>query len=366
MKAAVVYEKGKIKLDDVDMLEPAKGQVLIKVEASGVCHSDINFKEGFYSIPLPAVPGHEGAGVVKRVGEGVDEFKEGDRVAITWKVYCGKCGMCLKGKVHLCYESSINLRRAVLPDGTKRLKSKDGKEIGHGFQIATLAQYTIVDKRSLVKIPENMPFQEACLLGCCVLTGIGAVVNTAKVEFGSSVAVIGLGGVGMNIIQGARLVGASKIIAVDLREEKLRLAEKFGATHFVNAGKEKVAEKIQEITNGGVDYCFEAVGSSKTMKLAYDSVGKGGKVVIVGVAPPNTEVTFSPFNMHIMEKAVIGCYYGSVNPRYDMMRIINLYEIGKVNLSDLITATYKMEEVEKAFKDCEEGKNVRGVVFPWK
>ncbi|GBC71980.1 S-(hydroxymethyl)glutathione dehydrogenase [Candidatus Calditenuaceae archaeon HR02] len=365
-RAAIIRRYGSpLVVEDVELIDPDADEVVVKIEASGVCHSDLSLARGYYpDIPIPIVPGHEGAGVVVDVGEKVETVKKGDRVFTIWMPSCYNCEYCLSGRFHLCQNALKAIIGATLPSGKLKVRDKQGGLIHHFTSTAALSSYMVLHEKNLQKLTVDIPLDKVAILGCAVLTGVGAVLNTAKVREGSSVAVIGLGGVGMNIVQGARLAGAEKIIAIDLYDSKLEWAAKFGATHFINASKEDPVEAVRKITGDGVDYSFEAAGSVKAMELAYRLARRGGIITIVGVERGGVEIRIPALDLHMNEKTIKGCYYGSSSPRLDSLKYLRLYKAGKLLLDELVTKTYRLEEINEVFKDMEEGRIIRGVVTP--
>jgi len=289
MKAAILYEPKKaLIIEDIPIPEPKDGEVLVKLAATGVCHTDLHPVKGDMPVPLPIVLGHEGAGIVEKTGKAVTTLKPGDHVVLSVMPYCGKCRSCLSGRPYLCEFGWQNVFGGTMLDGSRRLRKPDGVELSHFFCQSSFAEYAVVDERTAVKIRDDAPLDKVCVMGCGASTGIGTVVNTAKVEAGASVAVFGCGGVGLCAIMASRLVGAGKIIAVDVVEGKLDLASEFGATHTINARKENPVEKVREITLGGADYSMEFIGNVDAMAQAYDSTRPGGKAIVVGAAPVGT------------------------------------------------------------------------------
>ena len=357
MKAAVLYEAKKpLVVEDIEIEEPKRGEVLVKVAAAGACHSDLHFIEGSWPYPLPVVVGHEGAGTVERVGEGVTLVQPGDHVILTWVAPCGLCRNCVRGKPYLCSASQT----VAMKDGTSRLKKGDQK-VNHMLGVSSFAEYLVAHETAVVKIREDAPLDKVALIGCAVTTGVGAVVNTAKVEMGSSVAVFGCGGVGLNVVQGANLAGASKIIAIDVLDNKLEVAKQLGATHLVNASKDDPVRKVREITGGGADYSFEVVGIPELVTQAFDAVAPGGTAVMVGMPPIGAPLTINSMGL-FMGKALRGAYYGSARVRVDMPALVDLYMAGKLKLDELITRTYSLEGANDAFEAMKKGEVARGVI----
>jgi S-(hydroxymethyl)glutathione dehydrogenase/alcohol dehydrogenase len=358
MKAAVLYEiKTPLVVEEIEIDEPKQGEVLVKIVATGVCHSDLHFIEGLWPWPTPVVLGHEAAGIVERVGEGVASVQPGDHVVLAFAGSCGVCRYCVRGKPYLC---SQGLPSPFMKDGTTRL-SKGEQPIHHFIGVSSFAEYVVMPETAMVKIRDDAPLEKVCVISCAVMTGVGAVINTAKVEVGSSVAVFGCGGVGLNIIQGAKLAGATKIIAVDKLDNKLALAEQFGATHVINASNKNPVTGIQAITGGGADYAFEAIGNVEVIAQAVDAVDRGGMMVVVGTPPLVSSVCVGAVGL-FLDKTLRGCYYGSTRFRLDMPMLADLYMAGKLKIDELITRTYPLEEINEAFDAMRNGEVARSVI----
>ena len=336
-KAAVLFEVGqRLDIREVDVQAPRAGEVLIRMAAGGVCHSDLHAMTGHLVVALPAILGHEGAGVVADVGPGVTSVKPGDHVIPLWRLSCGVCEYCSDGRPALCNAGMQVRMTGRLPDGTTRF-SLDGKEIKHFAGVSTFSEYSVVPEGAVLKIPPELPLDRAALLGCAVITGVGAVINCARVRPGSSVVVFGTGGVGLNAVQGARIAGAEKIVAVDLLDRKLEFAKKFGATHTVNAAQGDPVAQVRALTGGrGVDYAFEVIGLPKTIRQAYDCLAKRGMAVVVGVTPMTTEVAVPVMSLVFEERVLTGSIYGSSRPRIDIPKLIDLYRAGTLKLDELL------------------------------
>ncbi len=362
-KAAVVYEHNKpVVVEELELGEPKANEVLVRIVASGVCHSDLSVVTGTIPYQPPVALGHEGAGIIERVGEGVSYVRPGDPVILSFVTYCGSCRMCLKNRVSLC--EGFSTRRGYLLDDTCRRRNKAGQPIPQMSRIGTMSEYSVVPEQSLIKIAPHYPLEKAVLVGCGVTTGVCAVLNTAQVEPGSWVAVIGAGGVGLNVIQGAVLASAERIIAVDRFATKLDFARHFGATDVVNASECDPVEAVRELTDGkGVDYAFEVIGNPKTIEQAYAMIRPAGAAVIVGIARPDARVSLPAQDLAIKEKRIMGSFYGSAVPRVDMPKILQLYDEGKLKIDELITQHYRLEQINEAFADMEAGKNARGVIL---
>ncbi|MBI1885258.1 MAG: Zn-dependent alcohol dehydrogenase [Chloroflexi bacterium] len=361
MKAAVFYRPNEpLAIDDVDLADPKPQEVTVRVAAAGVCHSDLHMIDGLIPCPSPCVLGHEGAGVVEKVGEGVTYTQPGDHVILSFIPSCGQCPYCIAGRPNLCTAGNRAATRGTLLDGTTRL-SKDGKPVYHLTCTACFAPYAVLPESSLVKIRQDMPLDRAALIGCGVMTGVGAVINTAKVQPGSSVAVIGCGGVGLNVVQGAALTGAAQIIAIDINDYKLELAQQFGATHALNSANEDALSAVRNLSPGGVDYAFEVIGRPETMRQAFDLIRRGGLAVVVGLAPAGAEVSL-PAGVFLQEKTITGSSYGGTRPRIDMPKLVDLYLLGRLKLDELISRVYPLEGINDAFEAMRRGEVARSIV----
>ena len=361
-KAAICRELNKpVVVETISVDGPKRGEVTVKIAACGVCHSDLSATNGTIPLPPPLVLGHEGAGEVIEAGEGVTGLAVGDHVVTSFIYMCGKCRFCAGGRPVLCVEQGKAL--VTPPEGTPRVKDKAGKPLNIFSGCGVMAEYATLSVDNLVKVDPKIPLDRAALVGCAVTTGVGAVFNTAKVEPGSSVAVFGCGGVGLNAIQGAAIAGAECILAVDTMQSKLDMAKRFGATVtlLATAGEDPTKE-IKKLTGGGPDYAFECVGSGALAELAYKVIRRGGKAVIVGVARATDAASIKPMGMVFEEKTLQGSYFGSCVPRVDFPRMLQLYMAGKLKLDELITRRYKIDEAPQAFADLESGKNARGVI----
>jgi S-(hydroxymethyl)glutathione dehydrogenase/alcohol dehydrogenase len=360
---AVVYREGNdsVVIEEIEVRSPKRDEVLVRMAACGVCHSDLSATNGTIPIPPPLVLGHEGAGVVEEVGEGVADLAVGDHVVTVFVSMCGKCRYCVTGRPAICDQAAKTV--ATLPDGSVPTYDKDGQPLNVFTGCGVMSEYATLHVDSVVRIDETVPLDKAALIGCGVMTGVGAVFNTAGVEPGSTTVVFGAGGVGLNAVQACALAGATMIVAVDTMDEKLELARQFGATHTVNAaGEENVVRTLRKLTGGGADYAFECVGSGVVAAQAYGATRKGGTAVVVGVAPPGDQTSISTSSLTFGEKTLTGSYFGSARPREDFPRLLGLYRAGRLKLDELITKTYTIDEAPQAFVDLVEGKNARGVV----
>ena len=360
MRAAVLYEVGgPLAIEELTLLPPKEGEVRVRFAASGVCHSDLHYIKGDRPYPKPVVLGHEGAGIVEEVGPGVTRAQAGDHVILSFVPACGRCKDCVNGRPNLC---GVRYRlNGNLPDGTTRLR-KGSQEIKHFACVSSFGEQAIVPEGSLVPIPDNIPLDKAALVGCCVTTGVGAALWTARVEPGSSVVVIGCGGVGLNVIQGAALAGAEQIIAVDVLPNKLQYAREFGATLAINARDADPVEAVRDLTGGeGVDYAFEVIGLTQTAQQALLCTRRGGKAIIVGVIRHGEQLTIDPDFLH-QDRMLLGCTYGSANMHAAMPKIVDLYLAKKLKLDELVSRTYRLDEINAAFAALEQGEVARSII----
>jgi Zn-dependent alcohol dehydrogenase len=362
IQAAVFYESNvPFQIETLDLERPHAGEVLVKMAAAGVCHSDWHLMTGATKHPTPVVPGHEGAGIVEAVGESVTHIKAGDYVALNWAPNCGSCFYCLHDRPSLCSTYVEPIWAGTMMDGTSRL-SKNGETIYHFSGTACFADYAVVPQECCVPLSQDIPLTIAALIGCAVTTGVGAVLNTAKVRPGSSVAIFGAGGVGLNIIMGAKLAGASRIIAVDKSEAKDDISQEFGATDFAIAGPE-ANDEIRRMTAGrGADYVFEAIGIPKVQEQCLDAVRPGGTVIFVGVSPMGSATNLPGAIITRQEKTVTGTYYGTANTVRDFPLFADLYLKGKLDLDRLISKTYSLDQINPAYADMLSGEIARGVI----
>ena len=363
MKAAILYEpKQPLKVEEVDVAPPKAGEVAVRMGAAGVCHSDYHVMNGDLPAPLPAILGHEGAGVVEAVGDGVASVKPGDHVILLFRAPCGRCPYCSTGRPALCNMGTGVRWTGHLLDDTSRF-SKGGQEIKHFGGVSTFAERSVVLEEAVVPIRKDVPLEVAALVGCSVMTGYGAVVNTAKVPPGANCLVIGAGGVGLNVILSLQLAGANRIIVADLLDYKLELSLDFGATDTINAKNQDVVARAKELTGGeGVDYAFEVIGNTTALKNCFNAVRRGGTAVAVGVAPSNAEVSISQFDLVLQEKSLLGSMYGSNRAHYDMPRILDLYAAGKLPLDKLISRRYPLDEINEAYDAMMRGEVARSVI----
>jgi S-(hydroxymethyl)glutathione dehydrogenase/alcohol dehydrogenase len=365
IRAAVAFEAGKpLTIETVQLDGPKAGEVLIEIKATGICHTDAYTLSGKDPEGLfPAILGHEGAGVVVEVGEGVTSLKPGDHVIPLYTPECRQCEYCLSRKTNLCQAIRATQGRGVMPDGSSRF-SIDGTMLHHYMGTSTFANYTVLPEIAVAKIREDAPFDKVCYIGCGVTTGVGAVINTAKVEPGARVVVFGLGGIGLNVIQGARMVGASQIVGVDINPARRPLAEKFGMTDFVNPKEVEgdLVPYLVELTKGGADYSFECIGNVNVMRQALECCHKGwGVSVIIGVAGAGEEIRTRPFQL-VTGRVWKGTAFGGARGRTDVPQIVDWYMEGKINIDDLITHVMPLEQINDAFDLMHKGESIRSVV----
>jgi len=366
VKAAVAHEAGKpLTIETVQLEGPKEGEVLVEVKATGICHTDAYTLSGKDPEGLfPTILGHEGAGVVVEVGPGVKSLKPGDHVIPLYTPECRQCKFCLSRKTNLCQAIRATQGKGLMPDGTSRF-SLDGKPLYHYMGTSTFANYTVLPEIALAKIREDAPFDKVCYIGCGVTTGVGAVIFTARVEAGAKVVVFGLGGIGLNVIQGCRMVGADMIVGVDLNPSKRAIAEKFGMTHFVNPkdiGGDLVAHLV-ELTDGGADYSFECIGNVHVMRQALECCHKGwGVSTIIGVAGAGEEISTRPFQL-VTGRVWQGSAFGGARGRTDVPKIVDWYMENKINIDDLITHTMPLEQINDAFDLMHKGESIRSVVL---
>ena len=365
-RAAVAYEAGKpLAIETVTLEGPKEGECLVEIKATGICHTDEFTRSGEDPEGLfPAILGHEGAGVVVEVGKGVETLKKGDHVIPLYTPECGKCEYCLSGKTNLCQAIRETQGQGLMPDGTSRFSIGKDK-IFHYMGTSTFANYTVVPEIALAKIREDAPFDKVCYIGCGVTTGLGAVMNTAKVQSGDNVIVFGLGGIGLNVIQGAHMVGANMIVGVDINPARKDIAEKFGMTHFVNPGEVEgdLVPYLVDLTKGGADHSFECIGNVATMRQALECCHKGwGESTIIGVAGAGQEISTRPFQL-VTGRVWRGTAFGGARGRSDVPEIVDWYMEGKINIDDLITHQMPLDDINKAFELMHSGESIRSVVI---
>jgi len=365
VKAAVAFKAGEpLSVETVQLEGPKAGEVLVEIKATGICHTDEFTRSGDDPEGLfPAILGHEGAGIVVEVGTDVTSLKTGDHVIPLYTPECGVCSFCTSGKTNLCQAIRETQGRGVMPDGTSRF-SIDGDAIHHYMGCSTFSNFTVLPEIALAKIRKDAPFDKVCYIGCGVTTGIGAVINTAKVEAGSTVGVFGLGGIGLNVVQGAKMVGAKQIIGIDLNPDREAIARKFGMTDFINPKDvDNVVEAITDLTSGGVDYSFECIGNVEVMRQALECCHKGwGESTIIGVAGAGQEIATRPFQL-VTGRVWRGTAFGGAKGRSDVPKIVDWYMDGKINIDDLITHTMALDDINSAFDLMHAGKSIRSVVI---
>ncbi len=365
VRAAVAHEAGKpLSIETVQLEGPKEGEVLVEIKATGICHTDEFTLSGADPEGIfPAILGHEGAGVVVDTGPNVRSLKKGDHVIPLYTPECRECEYCLNPKTNLCQKIRTTQGRGLMPDGTSRF-SINGEKLFHYMGTSTFANFSVVPEIALAKVREDAPFDKICYIGCGVTTGIGAVINTAKVEIGSNVVVFGLGGIGLNVIQGARLAGANMIVGVDLNPKRKAIAEKFGMTHFVNPKEVEgdLVPYLVDLTGGGADYSFECIGNVDVMRQALECAHKGwGESIIIGVAPAGAEISTRPFQL-VTGRSWRGTAFGGARGRTDVPKIVDWYMDGKINIDDLITHTMPLEDINKGFDLMHAGESIRSVV----
>ena len=361
MKAAVLHKVGgPFVVQDVEVLPPQKGEVRVKLKAAGLCHSDWHFVDGNLSRPFPVVLGHEGAGVIEELGEGVTTLCKGQRVTLNWAPACHHCYYCLRGDTGMC-ETCWSWHNGTMFDGSTRFRV-DGK-VAHQFSVlSTFTEQTIAPVESCVPLDDDIPYDVAALVGCCVTTGVGAALNTVDIRPGDGVAVYGCGGVGLNCVQGAKLSNAFPIIAVDSDPAKEVIAKQFGATHFVQADDDAL-EKVKELTGSrGAEYVFEAVGPPEVQEAAYQATRRGGALVVVGVAPKGTTTSFPGLDLHVNQRRILGSFFGSTDPSLEFPRLHGLYRNGKLLVEELISKRYSLDQINEGYADMLKGGHKRGVL----
>jgi alcohol dehydrogenase len=370
IKAAVLYAMDAkppfaasrpLSIEEIDLAPPGPGEILVKIGAAGLCHSDLSVINGHRPRPMPMGLGHEAAGIVEALGQGVTDLERGDHVVLVFVPSCGHCEPCAEGRPALCEPGAAANSAGTLLSGARRL-SRNGQPIHHHLGCSVFAEYATVSRRSVVRIDRELPLDEAALFGCAVLTGVGAVVNTAQVRAGSSVAIIGLGGVGLASLLGANAAGARQIVAVDLSDVKLELALALGATHAFNAGNPNCKDEIRRATGGGVAFSFEFAGSVRALELAYGITRRGGMTVTAGLPPPSATFPLPAVNLVAEERTIKGSYIGTCVPSRDIPRYIDLYRQGKLAVNRLMSGRLELEDINGGFDLLNEGKAVRQVV----
>ncbi|MDR5683217.1 MAG: zinc-dependent alcohol dehydrogenase family protein [Armatimonadota bacterium] len=369
-RAAVLYEMGRprpytetqpLRIEEVELAGPGPGQVLVEVACAGLCHSDLSVIDGSRPRPMPMVLGHEAAGVVREVGTGVHDLSPGDHVVLSFVPTCGRCRYCAGGRPALCEVGNRANAAGVLLDGTCRFRDRAERALHHHLGVSAFSRFTVAAQESLVRIDADVPLDRAALFGCAVVTGVGAVVNTARVQPGTAVAVFGLGGVGLSAVMGARVAGAYPIVAVDVVRGKLDLARRVGATHVVEAREDPVTA-VRDLTGGGADYAFESVGSEQVLRQAYEATRRGGTTVAIGLPDPSRPFVVPAVSLVAEERTVRGSYMGSAVPRRDIPRFLALYQAGLLPVDLLLTRTIPLDAINDAFEALARGDAVRQIV----
>ncbi|WP_337005043.1 MULTISPECIES: Zn-dependent alcohol dehydrogenase [unclassified Microbacterium] len=365
MKAVVFRDpQSPIEFVDVDLAPPRAGEVRVRIAAAGVCHSDLHVKRGEWDAAAPLVMGHEGSGVVTELGEGVTTLAVGDHVVLSWVPPCGECRYCRAGHEARCQKvATVVAPLGVLFDGTSRL-SRDGEPLHHYLGVSSFAEEVVVPASGAVKVRDDAPLDVIAVVGCAVATGVGAVLNTAAVEPGSTVAVIGCGGVGLNVVQGARLAGAERIIAIDVRPEKTQMALQFGATDRIDASQGDAVAQLRELIPDGVDYAFDAIGRTTTTEQSIQMLGLGGAAVIVGLPPTGARASFEPLVLAEADQRILGSNYGSVRPSIDVPALVDRYMDGQLKIDPLISGRRPLAEAAAALDDLEAGSALRTLLIP--
>ena len=353
-----------LSIEEVDLAPPRPVEMLVRIAGAGLCHSDLSVINGDRPRPVPMTLGHEGAGEVVEVGSAIDDVRPGDHVVFQFSASCGRCRACVEGRPQVCERAHAAKAAGELMAGGSRIAALNGERVGHHSGLSCMAEYAVVDRGSVVVIDKSMPLAKAALFGCAVMTGIGAVVNTAKIRPGDTVAVVGLGGVGLNGIMGARLAGAQTIVAIDLEPRKLEIAREIGATHAISARDADCIGQVRDVTQGGVDYAFELGGSIEAMKIAYAIVRHGGSVVVAGLPPAAAMFSFVQADLVGQEKSIRGSYMGSCAPVRDIPRFIRLYQEGRLPVDRLIDGYIGFEALNEGFDKLQDVKVVRQILTP--
>jgi S-(hydroxymethyl)glutathione dehydrogenase/alcohol dehydrogenase len=362
MRGAVLYDVGqRMQVIELDQDEPKAGEVLVKVGAAGVCASDHHFLTGTGTVPFPIVLGHEGAGTVRALGPGVTGLAEGDRCILSFVSNCGHCAYCRGGNPQLC--TTNRKTGAKQFDGTLRIRDREGNGVNQLSKLGVFAEQIVAPAQACYPIPAEVTMEAAALIGCCVTTGVGAVINQPSMRAGATIAVFGVGGVGLNVVQGARLMNAARVIAVDIIDHKLEFSRRFGATDLVNAAKVDPVEAIKDLTGGGVDFAFDAFGGADAIMQALASVRTTGTAVMVGIAPEGARAPLDMVDLVRHQKTLVGSYYGSASPHQTFAKMIDFYLRGKLDIQGLITRRYPLDQVNEAYDDLAAGGDGRGVVI---
>ena len=362
IRAAYVPESNRLTVAEVELDPPKEKELLVRIHAAGVCHSDLHTLKGELRTMPPLVLGHEGAGVVEAVGPGVTRFAVGDRILVNWLPACHICTQCQRGRPNLCERFPSTLYQGAMVDGTSRLHSTEGASVKQYLSASTMADYAVIPEDGAVPLFDGVPFEVGAIIGCAVITGVGAVINTANVRPGSSAAVIGCGGIGLSAILGCVVAGCHTIVAVDVFDEKLAFAKQLGATHTVNARHEEPVKALKAITGGGPDYSFDSVGSARTIPQALNATGPAGVTTVMGLHSALEDVPISAGQVIFQNKSLLGSFAGSARPDIDLPNLQRLYLAGKLDLDKLITKRYPLDDIALAFEDMEAGKVARGVL----
>ncbi len=369
--AAVLHERGlprpyatskPLVIEELELDGPQEGEVLIEMTAAGLCHSDLSVLNGTRLWPLPIVIGHEACGFVRECGKGVKDLSEGEHVVFSFLPTCGHCPMCASGRASLCEPGVVANRAGKLITGSVRFWKGGASRVHHHSGVAGYSQYSVIARESIVKVPQDIPPETAVLFGCAIMTGVGAVVNTAKVAAGTSVAVFGMGGVGLSVVMGARAAGANPIIAVDVLDSKLELARQCGATHVVNASRVDPVVVVRELSNGGVEHAFEAVGDAKVIEQAFASARRGARAVSIGLTHPDSRISLPALAFAADEKSLMGSYMGSCVPQRDIPRFMAMYRAGMLPVELLLSRTISLEQVNEGFDLLAQGEVARQVI----
>ena len=364
-KLAQPYKSSKpLSIEEIIISPPLENEVLVEVKGAGLCHSDLSVINGSRVMPLPLVIGHEGAGEVVEVGSAVKDIKIGDHVSFQFSPSCGRCRRCLEGRPQVCELAAATKGKGQLMSGGSRLSDLDGNVLNHHTGVSCMSQYSVVDRGSVVVIDKSVNIQDAALFGCAVMTGVGAVINTARIRPGDSVAIIGLGGVGLNGIIGAKLGGAETIIAVDIDPSKFIRAKELGATHCFDSRNNDTIEEIRELTKGGVDFAIDLAGVIPAMNTAYELIRYGGVVVTAGLSPINTQFSFNHSDLVAQEKSILGSYMGSCVPVRDVPRFLNLFQQGRLPVDKLIDGKITFDDLNEGFDKLSNGEVVRQILMP--
>ncbi len=372
IRAAVLHELGAeapfadsqpLKIETLDLDPPGEGEIRVEIKAAGLCHSDLSVIDGSRPRPVPMALGHEAAGIVVELGPGVRDLAEGDHVVFVFVPSCGHCGPCASGRSALCEPAVVANGAGTLVSGARRLHL-NGADVHHHLGVSAFAEQAVVSRRSVVRMPQDLPFETSALFGCAVITGVGAVVNTSKVEPGSTVAVVGLGGVGLNALLGARLAGARRIVAIDLHDDKLAFAKQLGASDTFNAGEPDCALQVREATAGGVDYAFEMAGSVEALALAFAITARGGETVTAGLPHPDKRLSVAPVTLVAEERTLKGSYLGSCVPVRDIPHYVDLYRAGQLPVDRLMSETVTFDTLNAAFDKLASGLTMRMILTP--